>query len=215
MSIVGTNHHIEGLIFRGQKSTGITGNNKRINQNREVGPGFHWDQPDNNWRITRCSFYNIHPRVPGDAGGALRIIPYAEDVMVDNCHFENIGGSCVWFDHDRDGIEIYYNTFKDIKNKTGKCIFIEICDPRPDSKAPFVAKIAGNEFINVEKQTILIAGSHGVKPRGIEVWGNTIHDGWGIGAGAMERYYARRYDKSDSSTWVWVNAQLKNCLYPS
>lgn len=214
MSIVGTNHLVQGLTFKGQTSTGITGNNKRLNPDtREVGQEFHWYQPDNNWRITQCSFFDIHPPVPGDAGGALRIIPYAEDVIIDNNYFENIGGSCVWFDHDRDGIEIYYNTFKNIPNETGKCIFIEICDPRPNSNTPFVAKIAGNQFINVAKQTILIAASSGVTPRGIEVWGNTVYDGWGLIAGAMERRFARRYDKDNRNTWEWVDARLENIIF--
>lgn len=214
MLMVGTNHHIEGLVFKGQTSTGITGNNLLLNpKTRETAQAFHWDQPDNNWLIYKCKFYNIYPSVPGDAGGAIRIIPYVEGVKIVACEFYDIGGSCVWFDHCRDRIEVIGCLFKGIRNQTGKCIFLEITDPRPNSEAPFVAKILGNRFIDVDKQTILIAASHGVKPRGIEVALNWIQGGWGIGAAAMERDFYRRYDKSDRSTWQLVHAKLDNIYF--
>lgn len=199
--LLGTNHHVEGLTFIGQNTGGIAGNNLKLDpETRNFSQGFNWG-PANNWRITKCSFYDIAPRDPGNAGGAIRLIPHVKSVVIDNCYFENIKGNAVWFDHYMDELEIYRNTFKRIEYK---CIFLEISDPDPANKGKFGAKVAGNVSRENQRHGIFVAASSDV-----EIWGNDM-EGWPVVLGGMQRDFYRRYDVSDQSTWVRVDAELKN-----
>lgn len=199
--LLGTNNHIEGLIFKGQTVAGISGNNLKLDpETRNFQQGFNWG-PSNNWRITFCEFYDIAPRDPGNAGGGIRLIPHVKDVLVDNCLFQNINGNALWFDHYMDGIRLFYNTFINIEYK---CIFLEISDPDPDNPSIYGgAQVAGNISRGNQRHGVLVASSSNVK-----IWGNDL-EGWPIVIGALRKFY-RRFDVNDKSTWEQIQGELRN-----
>ena len=212
--LYGTNNFLKGLNFDSLGNVGMSAKGFPLNDNRTYAQKFGW-YPSHNWRISQCVFQNIEPVEPGDAGGGFRIIPHAKNVIVDNCLFRNIKGSGLWGDHDQKGIECYYNAFHHIRTAevSGKALFLEIMDPDPNDTTGFVAKIAGNIFLDCDTQTILIAASSGQNPAGIDVFGNVIDGGWGLVAGAMQRTFKRRWNGKNDPTPEYIVAQLKNIRF--
>ena len=208
LTLLGANHITKGLRFQSQVTGGINGNNLKLDPiKRTVSQGFNWG-PSNNWRITECSFYDISPFDPGNAGGGIRLIPHVKDVMVDNCHFDNIDGNALWTDHAQDGIEWYYNTFRKV---TGKQMFLEICDPNMKDLRGFIARIAGNVSLDGnERHGVAIMASAGLNAQNnIEIFANNLN-GWPIVCAGMPRDFYRRFDHKDNSTWENIDARLEH-----
>ena len=164
--LIGRRNTIEGCAIHDVSTTGIDGNNGKLDlEKRSIVRGFTYENR-NNWKILGNEFYNIHPRNPGEHGGGIKMVPGAFGVTIAGNIFHHIGGNALWFDKYQGELIIYGNQFYD---NAFKNIFLEISDENPRKKPKFGAIIAGNIVRNGERHGIFISASSNC-----DVFGNIV-----------------------------------------